>query len=61
MNGLIAYLKETRTEIAHITWPTQRQTMVYTLLVVALSVVVGAYLGVLDSFFTKGLNWFLSR
>lgn len=59
MNTLITYLKETRAELDHITWPTQQQTVVYTVLVIALSLVVGAYLGLLDGVFTWVLNTFV--
>jgi preprotein translocase SecE subunit len=60
-SSLTTYLKETRAEVDHITWPTQRQTVIYTTLVILLSVAIGTYLGVLDSFLTQGLNWFLTR
>lgn len=60
-SSLTTYLKETRAEVDHITWPTQRQTVIYTVLVILLSVIIGVYLGVLDAGLTRGLNWFLAR
>jgi preprotein translocase subunit SecE len=60
-SALTTYLKETRAEIDHITWPTQRQTVIYTVLVIVLSVVIGTYLGILDAGLTRGLNMFLTR
>lgn len=56
LTNLVTYLKETRAELDHITWPTQRQTLVFTVLVIALSVVIGVYLGLLDFGFTWLLN-----
>ena len=57
--SLIDYLKETKAEVKHVSWPTQRQAMVFTVLVVAFSIVVAALLGLADFVFTEGLNWFI--
>jgi preprotein translocase SecE subunit len=59
MNKLVTYLKETRAELDHITWPTQQQTIIYTGLVIALSVAIGIYLGALDAFLAWALNTFV--
>lgn len=56
MAGFGQYLKDTRTELNHVAWPTQRQTIVYTILVVAISVGIAAYLGLFDYVFTLGLS-----
>lgn len=53
MNSIIEYLRSTRGELKHVSWPTQRQTVIYTTLVVAISIVTGVYLGVLDFGLTK--------
>jgi len=55
MGGLIQYLKDTRAELRHVAWPTQTQTIVYTLLIAALSVGIAMYLGLFDFLFTTGL------
>ena len=49
------YLKDTRAELRHVAWPTQTQTIVYTLLVAAISLGLAAYLGLFDFLFTTGL------
>lgn len=49
------YLKDTRGELRHVAWPTRTQTMIYTILVVALSIFVALYLGFFDYVFTNGL------
>ena len=43
----------------HVAWPTRTQTIVYTILVVLLSVGVSLYLGLFDYIFTTGLARFL--
>jgi preprotein translocase subunit SecE len=45
---LINYIREVRAELSHVSWPTPRQSVVYTIIVVGISIVVSAYLGVLD-------------
>lgn len=54
--GFGQYLKDTRGELRHVAWPTRLQTVVYTALVVILSVVVALYLGFFDFLFTSGLG-----
>lgn len=50
------YLKDTRTELRHVAWPTRTQTVVYTVLVALISVGVALYLGFFDFAFTTGLT-----
>ena len=50
------YLKETKTELKHVIWPSRSQTFYYTLIVIVLSVVIAYYLGVFDFIFSKGLE-----
>ncbi|MBI5457062.1 preprotein translocase subunit SecE [Candidatus Kaiserbacteria bacterium] len=54
--SFLQYLKDTRGELHHVAWPTRVQTIVYTALVITLSVVVSLYLGVFDYLFTTGLS-----
>lgn len=54
--GLGQYIKDTRSELNHVAWPTRVQTIVYTILVVVVSVLVSLYLGVFDFLFTNGLG-----
>ncbi|HUO50458.1 MAG TPA: preprotein translocase subunit SecE [Candidatus Paceibacterota bacterium] len=56
MAGIGQYFKDTRTELNHVAWPTQRQTVVYTILVVAISIGIAVYLGLFDYVFTVGLS-----
>ena len=59
MDSFINYLKGTREELRHIAWPTQHQVLIYTSLVVGISIVVALFLGLFDFIFTNGLDWFL--
>lgn len=59
MNRLINYLRDTRAELKHVSWPTQKQTVMYTALVIMLSIVTALYLGFFDFLFTRGLDRFL--
>lgn len=49
------YLKDTRSELNHVAWPTRVQTIVFTVLVILISVLVSIYLGFFDFVFTNGL------
>ena len=53
--GLGQYLQDTRMELRHVAWPTRLQTIVYAVLVGAISVVVALYLGFFDFLFSSGL------
>ena len=58
MRQLIQYIKDTRGELKHVSWPTTRQTTVFTILVITISLIVAALLGVFDFIFTGILNRF---
>jgi len=53
MKKLFNYFRETKGEMKHVTWPTRKQTIAYTSLVIFISIVIAIYLGVFDSIFTK--------
>jgi len=53
------YIKETKGELKHVSWPTKKQTTMFTILVIAISVIVAAYLGLLDYIFTTVLGKFI--
>lgn len=54
--SLTQYLKDTRGELHHVSWPTRTQTIVYTVLVIGVSIVTALYLGAFDYLFSQGLN-----
>ena len=45
------FFLEAKAEMLKVNWPTKKQTVNYTLLVIAVSVVVAGFLGGLDSIF----------
>lgn len=55
MSQFTQYLKDTRAELRHVAWPTQAQTIVYTVLVALISVGIALYLGLFDYIFTTGI------
>lgn len=54
--GLINYLRETKGELRHVTWPTRQQAINYTIIVLAISIGTGLFLGLLDYIFAQGLH-----
>ncbi len=54
------YLKETRAEMANIKWPTRKETILHTTLVVLISVLVGLGLSGLDLSFQKVITSLLN-
>jgi preprotein translocase subunit SecE len=46
------YLKETKAEMKHVTWPTTRQAVIYTILVIGVTIVIAAFLGYFDHLFS---------
>jgi len=56
MSKLSNYLLETKEEMKHVSWPTRNQTIVFTVLVIVISIAVAAYLGLFDYLFSLGLK-----
>jgi preprotein translocase subunit SecE len=56
-----SYLKESRAEMNHVSWPTQAQTITYTVVVVVLSIATALLLGAFDFIFTKGLEFVVNN
>ncbi len=48
---MLEYFKQVRAELRHVSWPSRRQTTVFTVVVVAVSLVTAVYLGLLDYVF----------
>ena len=56
MKRLIQYLKDTRGELKHVSWPTRRQALTNSLLVILISLFTAALLGLFDFIFTGLLD-----
>lgn len=61
MSKISRYFQESIEEMKKVTWPTQKETYNYTILVIVISLLVAAFLGALDYIFTLGLDKFLMR
>ncbi len=60
-NRLVKYFYEAKEELEKVTWPTRRETVVATLVVIAVSVGTAAFLGALDFGLNKGLSALIAR
>ena len=59
MQRLLTYFKDTRAELRHVSWPTQKQAVVYTALIISISVLASLVIGMFDFMFTRLLDWFI--
>jgi preprotein translocase subunit SecE len=53
------YIKDTRAEMAHVTWPTRKQAISYSIVVVLVSVATALLLGLSDYVFSSLLKLFV--
>ncbi len=51
------YFKGAYSEMKRVVWPTRKQTIHYSIAVVALSIGIAVFFAVLDYFFGLGLSW----
>ena len=56
-DAIVRGLRDTRSELRKVTWPTRQETINLTLVVIAFSVVMGLILGGVDLAVTKALMW----
>jgi preprotein translocase subunit SecE len=61
MNALTTYLQNVRMELTHVVWPTTRQAVMYTLIIIVVSAVVALIIAGLDYIFTGAVNYAVSR
>lgn len=54
--AILDYFKEVRAEMKHVSWPSRRQTIIYTLVVIGVSLATAVYLGVWDYLFSLFLR-----
>jgi len=52
-NAIVNYLKETRAELRKVTWPSREEAINLTAIVVAVTVAMAVFLGVVDYLFSK--------
>ena len=57
MSRIRRFIDEAWSELKKVTWPTREQTRNLTVLVFAISLVVGLYITVLDTVFLTAIGW----
>jgi len=60
-NRITSYFRESRDELKKVVWPSRKQTVNDTVLVVAISLFVAAFLGFLDLLMNYGLEKFIVK
>ncbi len=58
---LINYFQDTKAELRHVNWPTQRQGIYFALLVIGISLILGLLLGFFDLIFAGVLQFLTSH
>ncbi|MBT4153769.1 MAG: preprotein translocase subunit SecE [Candidatus Magasanikbacteria bacterium] len=56
MNALANYFKEAISELKKVVWPTKTQTKNYSLIVIAMSIGVALFFGILDFILKQGVT-----
>lgn len=59
MNRFVNYIKDTREEMTHVSWPTRRQSLSFTAVVIVVSIATAAFLGFFDYLFSLILQKFV--
>lgn len=57
---IIDYFKTSQVELKKVVWPTKKDTIRYSLIVIGMSLAVAAFLGLLDFIFNIGLERMLT-
>lgn len=57
----IKFLKEVRSELKKVVWPTKQEAIRLTTVVIIVSVIVGIYIGSLDYLFARIMELLLGR
>lgn len=57
--GLINYIKDTKSELKHVSWPTNKQAVIFSLVVILISLFTAVFLGFFDVLFSLILKKFV--
>ncbi|MFA5954572.1 MAG: preprotein translocase subunit SecE [Patescibacteria group bacterium] len=58
-NPIINYFKTSYQELTKVTWPTRKEATKHSLLVIAISLAVAAFFGIVDFLLSRGLELLL--
>jgi preprotein translocase subunit SecE len=61
MTQITKYVRATIAEMRQVAWPTQKEAITYTILVIAISTIVALYVGAFDYLFSQGVNALVNR
>lgn len=61
MEKITKYIRATTIELKQVSWPTQQQAMLYTALVIGVSVAVSLFVGLFDFIFAKGISTLIGK
>lgn len=56
MDKLTKYFRDTAAELKQVSWPTQQQALLYTALVIGISIIVSLFVGAFDYLFSQAIN-----
>ncbi len=59
--SLVNYLKETKAELVNVNWLNKKQSLIFTSVIILVSVLVALFLGFFDFIFSKLLNFIISN
>jgi preprotein translocase subunit SecE len=60
MRKLVAYFHDVQEEMRKVTWPSRKETINYSILVIVISVVIALFFGLLDFLFNLGIEQLIS-
>lgn len=56
MNTFVTYLKNVRTELSHVVWPSRRQSLIHVALIIVISILTALFIAALDYLLTRGVG-----
>ncbi|MDB5266843.1 MAG: Protein translocase complex, SecE/Sec61-gamma subunit [Parcubacteria group bacterium] len=59
MSAFIDYIKDTRGELSHVSWPTRKQAIAFTVIVILVSIFTAFFLGFFDYLFSLIIKKFV--
>jgi len=59
VSSFFQYLKDSKSELKRVNWPTKKQVTQYTTVIITISIAVAVFLGTLDIVLGKLLNTFV--
>ena len=56
----LTYLREAKEELLKVSWPSKKDTITYSVIIVLITILMGIYFTGLDWLFTLGFNWLIN-